>query len=131
MASKIIFLEEIKQGTYMYWNICTQACFDFKVEIKDSGIGKVYFSKEKAFSQSGDIYNLSDGSNLATVMGDNLTIEITSTYSKELKSSINSYGVNDTSGKTIGKGYNICIEDSDDNDFNDLYINIIAWEKRG
>lgn len=133
MANKTFYCEEIKAGTYMYWNICAQACNDFTITIKDEITGKNYFSGSKPVTQSGSMVNIggSGADNFATVVGDNLIIEVSSERSSEIKSSINAYGVNDASGKTVGKGYNICIEDSSDDDYNDLYISIIAWAKQG
>ena len=31
-------------------------------------------------------------------------------------------------GEIVGQGYNILIEDADDDDYNDLYVSLIAWK---
>lgn len=131
MTQKIIYLEEIQKGTFMYTNICAQAWYDFKITLKDGKTNKIYFKGTKPYSHSGSIVNIKDKENFVPVEGDNLVLEITSDNSKELKTSINIFGVNDVNGRTVGKGYNICVEDSGDDDYNDLYINIISWVKKG
>ena len=32
---------------------------------------------------------------------------------------------------SVGQIYTFCIEDSTDEDYNDFYINIAAWDKKG
>lgn len=131
MAKKTINCEEIKKGTYVYWNICTQAWNDFTVTIKDSKTGHVYFTGHKGETQSGSIVNISRGSELVQLESDSPILCIESSKSSELKTSISAYNAVDNSGKTVGVGYNVCVEDSNDDDYNDLYINIIAWNKVG
>lgn len=33
--------------------------------------------------------------------------------------------------KKVGYVYDFCIEDSEDDDFNDVYVNIVGWAKKG
>lgn len=68
---------------------------------------------------------------MATIAGNKLVLTVSSTTAKgEILQSINSYNVTDNNAKTVGHGYNLCIEDGVDNDFNDIYIDIIGWKNK-
>lgn len=49
---------------------------------------------------------------------------------REIKQSLSSANISDTFARKVGCVYDICIEDSS-NDFNDIYLNIAAWSRKG
>lgn len=64
--------------------------------------------------------------------GNNLKLVVTcETEVDEIHENINSYSVTDDKAATLGHGYNFCIEDATDKDYNDIYINLIGWAKIG
>lgn len=126
MAIRTFNIDSFPKGYYMSWFVTTQATFLVKVKLFDDS--KVYFEKEK---QSPDINPpLAEGAD--TIAGNNLKITIEEPESKELKSSIISYNIPTAdTASIVGHGYNIFIEDKDDNDYNDVSISLIAWKTKG
>lgn len=124
----LFYLNGMKRGMYMCWNIVTQCWNDVHVVIKDDKT--TYVDVTKPFMHSGDVYKLSqDG---AIIQGDNLIIEISSSKSKIYSHSSNSGMIYDNQGNMIGCETNICLEDNDGSeDFNDVYINFVAWNTKG
>lgn len=120
-------LNVIKKGMYICWNVSAQACFDSTVTIKDDTTTYAIIKKGK--TRTPEFLFLNEGHH--NVDGNNLTVIVESTESRILKSSVNAFTVTSDSGRAVGCGYNICIEDQDDNDYNNVYINIVAWEKKG
>jgi len=128
-VTKSYDVSEIKKGYFMCWNVCTQCWNACKVVLKDEN-GKEYFSYSKPFEQSGNIKMLGQGS--AECGGNKLVLEVTcDTDTGEIKQSINSYNVTDAVATTVGHGYNLCIEDSTDDDYNDIYVDLIGWVHKG
>jgi hypothetical protein len=60
-----------------------------------------------------------------------LQLVVTVNTSDTLQFVISPYSVATPSGQTVGQGYNILLEDATDNDFNDLFVSIIAWQSSG
>lgn len=58
-------------------------------------------------------------------------LTITVNEAKSLQQSITSGAVNDQRARKVGYVYNFCIEDSTDDDYNDVYVNIIGWAMKG
>lgn len=120
------FLREFKNGDYMLWNICSQCYNTFTVVIRDDS--KVYKTIKKT-SVACSLLKLEQGSEFYSG-GSNLRIEIT--FDKKdinIKESIVSGGITDRRANTVGYSYSYCIEDSTDDDYNDIYINVVAWRK--
>lgn len=133
MATYKFDLELIKKGTFMYWNICSQSSNSFNIVLKDTETGYIYFECNKPTTSTGAIINLSnpDGKVSCTeVQGDSLSLFITSP-SSDLKHSISSHGISDGAARNVGYAYDFCFEDWIDEDFNDLYVNVIAWNRQG
>lgn len=122
-------VSEIKNGYFMCWSVCTQCWNACSVKLTDEN-GKEYFSYAKPFERSGELKFLGQG--YATCGGNQLKLTVTcDTDIDEIKQSINSYNITDSNAATIGHGYNFCIEDSTDEDYNDVYIDLVAWKKKG
>lgn len=121
-------VSEIQRGYFICWNICTQCWNACKIELRDDT--KTYFSYEKKFEKDGHIRMLGQGS--AGCIGSNLRLIVTcDTDTGEIRQSINSYNVTDNKAATVGHGYNLCVEDSTDEDYNDIYVDLIGWKNKG
>lgn len=125
MASKTFHIEAFPKGYYMSWFVTTQAAFLVQAKLFDSS--KVYFEAQK---QSVDISPpLALGAD--TIQGDSLQLIITEPQSQSMDSSISSYTITTSEGIIVGQGMSICIEDSTDDDYNDVSISLVAWKSKG
>ena len=126
MASKTISLDSIPQNWFMSWTIITQAANNICVTLSDSATVYVNNVCQQSTSPSPP---LSTG--FQQVLGTGLSIEITIDASPEIKTSLSPYMVNKPgSNDTLAYGYNLLLEDSGDDDYNDLYLSIIAWSSK-
>lgn len=128
VTSKKYFLREFKKGDYMLWSVCSQCYYTYKVVIKDDHTVYANITKDnnstnlQKLEQEAKVYN----------GGTNLCVEITFDDSRvDIKESIVSGGITDAVSNTVGYIYTYCIEDGTDKDYNDAYINIIAWRNQG
>lgn len=60
-----------------------------------------------------------------------LFLDIDIPQSSEIRQSISANSITDSLARKVGQIYTFCIEDSTDEDNNDFYINIAAWDKKG
>lgn len=60
-----------------------------------------------------------------------LFLDIGIPQSSEIRQSISANSITDSLARKVGQIYTFCIEDSTDEDYNDFYINIAAWDKKG
>ena len=122
-TSKTFNVGAITKGMYMSWFITSQAANRITVKLFDDK--KVYFEASK---QSIDIDPpLAQGA--AFVDGDNLKIQITSSGHDELQTWHNMSDISSASGDTVGKVFTLSGEDYIDNDYNDVYVSLSAWNK--
>lgn len=127
-VTKYYDVSEIKRGYFVCWNVCSQAMYKSTIVLKDKKTGREYFNIKKT-NPSTTMQFLGQG--YADVAGDELQLIVTSEVDTDLYQSINSYNVTDNNAKTVGHGYNFCFEDGSDNDFNDVYVNLIGWKNKG
>ncbi|MDQ7029714.1 MAG: hypothetical protein Q9O62_08035 [Ardenticatenia bacterium] len=126
MAEKTYHLDAFPKGYYMSWFVTTQAAFEVKVKLFDE-TKKVYFDGSR---QSTEIKPpLAQGADF--IKGDKLTLVITEPQSERIDSSINTYAITTNDGTIVGYGYNICVEDQTDKDYNDVCISLVAWKHKG
>lgn len=125
MANKTFSIDSFPSGSFMSWFVTTQAAFTVHA--------KLYDSKTTYFEGSRTSTNISPPLNqgFSDILGSNVKISIDVPQSNDLKSSINTYNITNDSGAIVGYGYNICIEDSGDADYNDISISLIAWKSKG
>lgn len=127
-VKEIYHVSEIEKGYYICWSVCTQCWNACKVELKDE-TGKTYFSYSKKYERDGNLKFLGEGHGECT--GSKLQLEVTcDTDTGEIKQTINSYRIS-VKERKIGHGYNLCFEDSSDDDFNDVYVNLVGWKNKG
>jgi len=124
----VINLPNIPSTWYMTWSLSTQAANLICATLSDSG-GKTY--NTNTCRQDTAFGILDQG--FAQVANPGLQLSITATNSVTalaapvLVSATNAFALTDPLGANVAFGYNIAIEDSTDNDFNDLYVTIVAW----
>jgi len=125
MALKTFNIDSFPTGYYMSWLVTTQAAFLVKAKLSDDK--KVYFDKSK---KSTDI-NPPLALGADTIIGKKLSLTIDEPESSNIDSSINAYNITASDGSVVGYGYNICIEDQADKDYNDVCISLVAWKSKG
>lgn len=125
MASKTFNIDSFPQGYFMSWCVTTQAAFRANAKLFDSST--IYFNGSK---QSTDILPPL-AINAATIAGKNVKLTIEVPESSNLDTSINTYSITTNDGSIVGYGYNISIEDSNDKDYNDVCISLVAWKNKG
>ena len=129
MSSKeIYYLREFRNGDFMLWNVCSQCYNTFTVTLKDDK--KTYATINKA-NHITDLQKLSQASAFYDG-GSNLRVEVEFfDGTKDIQESVVSGGTLDPRGNTVGYSYTYCLEDGEDWDFNDAYITLTAWRKKG
>lgn len=126
MATKTYYLNETKKGDIICWDVCSQ-CGNF-AEVKLFDDNTDYFVYTKNFTDHR--FRLL-GQNYSYFTGDKLSLTITIPNSAEIRQSISTSCITDDFGNVVGYVYSFCIEDSTDNDYNDIYVNVCAWRKNG
>lgn len=127
MATKKYILSEIKKGYNICWFVASQSYYTAKIRLYDD-TGKTYFDKPKNTRSTN--FNVIDHNN-GDFTGNTLYLSVDIPESREIKQSITSNLITDNSAEKVGQVYAFCIEDSTDEDYNDLYINIVGWSKKG
>ena len=123
MASRTMEISGITRGQYMSWFVTTQAANLISVRLYDDST--TYFNASK---QSIDINPpLAIGSSF--VQGDRLRLEITSSGYNSIKVWHNTSDISTDSGRRVGKVFVLSGEDYIDDDYNDVYVSISAWDK--
>lgn len=121
-------LQEIKAGYFIAWTVATQCGYTYDIELKTGNT--VIFHTTKTNHNNG--FQIIAQGNADFSGTQNLILSITcNEATQELKSSIPSGSITDPSAKTVGYVYDICIEDSGDMDFNDVYVNLVGWKSKG
>lgn len=119
-------VSEIKKDYYVFWSLCTACRFECEISLVDE-TGTVYFKYYKD-KTSGNVEMTPLGQGNAQIKGNKLELIVMSNTSiDEIKQSINSFNVTDAKASTVGHGYNFCIEDWTDEDYNDIFIDLTGW----
>lgn len=125
MATKTIPLELVPQGWYMSWFMGTQAAFNICVTLSDSA--QTYVNNQCRQSTSFGI--LAQG--FSRVGGTNMQLQVNIASSDNILVVNQPIVVPNVQGIAIAQGYTLAFEDASDQDFNDLYISILAWKSVG
>ena len=127
MASRTIKLSNIKEGTFLSWFATTQAAFRTTMKLADSK--KTYFNETR---QSTNINPpMAQGSGWYEGKGLEITIDVPQAKEEHLRTFLNTFTLLDPSGKEVGYSFIVCGEDQTDNDYNDFYLNVMAWKSKG
>ena len=128
MAASLTFeLEQFPKGYFLAWSVSTQCANTVTVTLKVGNT--VYFSGNKTNHSTG--LQLINQSNRTHDCNGTPILTITVNESSQLKQSVTSGAINDQRARKVGYVYDFCIEDSTDDDYNDVYVNIVGWAKKG
>ncbi|MBD5111497.1 MAG: hypothetical protein HDT42_03045 [Ruminococcaceae bacterium] len=128
MAASLTFeLEQFPKGYFLAWSVSTQCANTVTVTLKVGNT--VYFSGSKTNHSTG--LQLISQSNRTHDCNGTPILTITVNESSQLKQSVTSGAINDQRARKVGYVYDFCIEDSTDDDYNDVYVNIVGWAKKG
>ena len=128
MAKSFTFtFTEFSPGYFLAWTISSQCGNTGKVEIRSGGK-----TLATAVKNSGNWnFTLLD-QNSADIHSGTVEVEVTVNEAvAELKNSKTGGAIMDNAGRKVGYVYSICVEDSTDADYNDFYINLVGWAKKG
>jgi hypothetical protein len=128
MAASLTFeLEQFPTGYFLAWTVSTQCWNTVTVSLKVGNT--VYFSQSKNGHSVG-LQLIAQGNQTHNQNGTPI-LTITVNEATTLKQSITSGAINDQRARKVGYVYDLCIEDSTDDDYNDVYVNIVGWAKKG
>ncbi len=128
MAASLTFeLEQFPKGYFLAWSVSTQCQNTVNVTLKVGDT--VYFSANKG-NRSTNLQMISQANRTYDCNGTPV-LTITVNEAKTLKQSITSGAINDQRARKVGYVYDFCIEDAGDDDYNDVYVNIVGWAKKG
>jgi len=127
MSTTTQFLRQFKKGNFMCCNVCTQCYNTGTVTVKDDR--KTYFVAKKTTTSTALQHLLSAGADYEG--GNNLRVEFQVDTHAALDVAAFSNAILDKKGEVVGHVYSFCLEDSFDADYNDFYVNIVAWDKKG
>ena len=125
---RVFYLSSFKKNDFLLWSVCTQAYENFRVVLKDDSYTYFDVSKQQHSTELQKIVQDSafyrGGSNLCLI----ITYE---NHSLDVHDSKVSGSILDSMAREVGYSYTFCIEDGTDDDYNDAYISIIGWRKKG
>ena len=125
MASHTIPLQLVTRNWYMSWFMATQAAFNICVTLEDNA--KQYVANKCRQSTAFGV--LDQG--FAQVAGDDMQLVVNIASSERILVVNHPVVVPNVKGIAVAQGYVFAFEDQDDQDFNDLYCTIMAWESVG
>lgn len=128
MSASLSFeLQEFKNGYFLAWEVLTQCQNTVSVVLKVGN--EVYINANKT---NGGTYLQKIAQDSKDLNSNNIPIlTITVNESSLLKQNITSGAINDQKARKVGYVYDFCIEDQNDDDYNDVYVNIVGWAKKG
>jgi hypothetical protein len=128
MAKSFTFsFTEFEPGYFIAWTITSQCYNTGKVTIRSSGKTLV-----TAIKDGHDNSLMILDQNRAFISSNIVEVEVTINEAvNDLKNSKMGGAIMDNAGSKVGYVYDVCIEDSTDSDYNDIYVNLVGWKKRG
>ena len=125
----IVPIKSFPKGWYLTWSVSSQCYYNGNVQIKSGG--NVLQTIEKT-DHSSNLQILGNGS--ALIPSEDMEIVITFYDGTEDEEILEQHQVNmilNKKGKPVGITIGMCVEDSYDQDFNDLFISLKKKKKRG
>lgn len=122
MAGRTIILENFKRGQYMSWFVTSQTARTIIVKLYDEK--KEYFLGEKKSSKMEP--PIAQGN--AYIEGEKLELYVEAVDSEQLQIWFNNMEIRSNDmNKRVGNCFVLAGEDYIDNDYNDICVNITAW----
>ena len=122
--TKTFELGRFSKDYLISWNVLTQAGFLSNTKLVAGD--KTYFSYDKE-STFHHLQMLGNGS-AKIETDDPLQLIITVHSDYEIKSAVVAGSILDQRAREVGYVYNFCIEDFIDDDYNDIYVDIVGWK---
>ena len=126
MAKLNFYLSEFSKNDFLFWTVSTQC--EKVVRVRLIVNGKVFFEAKKTDSDKTLKVIRQD---YGTIAAGNPELYIEVDDSTSLQQSIVSGLIADNKKRRVGFVYDYCIETGDDNLFNDVYINVVGWKRKG
>lgn len=128
MSASLTFeLDQFHKGYFLAWEVLSQTASTGIITLKAGN--KTYFTASKNNSTTGLLLLAQDSADYN--QNETLTLTVTVNGATQLKQSLTSGAINDEKARKVGYTYSFCIEDWTDNDYNDYYINIVGWARKG
>lgn len=126
MAQLNFELGEFPRGYFLFWTVSTQC--EKKVHVKLKSGGKTLFEANKTCSDK-NLMVIKQDYGIITSDCPELYIEVEN--SSSLQQSMVSGLIADDRSRRVGFVYDFCIESGNEDLFNDVYINVVGWQKKG
>lgn len=124
MQTKTIELGQFEKDYLIAWHVCTQ-CYN-SAYVKLYAGSTVFFDVAKTTTSTSLQKIAMNHAFVNTTDTLYLKIDVNTPYN--LKIGDVSGQFSNENGRKVGYIYNYCIEDALDNDYNDVYVNIIGWK---
>lgn len=119
------------ENGYISWFVTTQNALPTKVALYDANNKEIFTAVKKNSLDTSIDPPLALGSCSISNGQLKLVIEVNSSYCPALKGKPVLFEITDEKGNLVGKSFTIAVEDYTDNDYNDIYVNIVGWMKKG
>jgi hypothetical protein len=115
------------EGMFMMYFITSQTSASVSVTVQDSN-GNVYAT----FNGNGNTNPMANPTQgFIQLKGSSITVTVTDSEGTDA-AAINTYSINNPqNGEPVGFGYALATEDATDNDFNDVWVSLTAWNAQG
>ena len=120
---------DMPKNAYISWFVTTQNALPTKVVLKDDNGKEYFFAKKQNYLNTSIDPPLALGATFFTGSKLTLTIDVDTKY--ELKGKPTLIDITDDNGNIVGKSFDLAVEDYTDNDYNDIYVNIVGWTHKG
>lgn len=127
MATKSYPVANFSQGMYMFWTITTQTASNVTVTITDDS-GTTYVTCIR--NNQRNPIDPAPCSGYAQLRGNNVMVNVTDSSGISGAAQQNST-VYTPNGPPAGYTYSLALEDYTDNDFNDVWVSLAAWNANG
>lgn len=126
MSKKTYYLEGFNKGQFISWFVTTQSAGNYKVKLYDSK--KTYFEDSKNTTDISEPLAMS----AAELVGDDLKLEISVNDSDDISAWFNNTSIlSATTAIKAGQFFTLSGEDGYDEDYNDICVSLVAWNKKG
>lgn len=127
VVAKINFnLSEFPSGYFVIWTVCTQC--ENTVNVKLNAGRETLFEANKNDGEK-ELKVIKQESRTLPSGNPELVIEVNGASS--LQQSMVSGLIADDKAQRVGFVYDFCIESGNEDLFNDVYVNIVGWAKKG
>lgn len=120
-------IKSFPKGWFVTWSVTSQCGFSGNIQIKS---GETLLQKFEKTNRNSNIQFLGQGN--ATIPSQDMSIVVTvNEGTGPIYERHHPNMVLNNKGDIVGTTITICIEDSDDQDFNDYCISLAGWAKKG